>query len=182
MKTTFVTGNQDKVDFLKKYLELDIDCEKVELDELQSLDLHKIVDHKVRQAYEAINKPVLVEDVGLSFSSMGNLPGTLVKWFLQEVGNEGLCRLAGLSEDRSATASITYGYFDGKTVKLFDGEVKGSIADRPRGTGFGWDPIFIPDGSDKTNAEMSESEIQQFGLRVTTVFPQLKEFFKHFSG
>jgi non-canonical purine NTP pyrophosphatase (RdgB/HAM1 family) len=182
MKVTLITSNQDKVDFLKKYLGMDIEYEKVELDELQSLDLHEIVGHKVRQAYEAVKKPVLVEDVGLTFTSMGRLPGTLIKWFLQEVGNEGLCRLADMDEDRSAAVSVTYGYFDGKQVRFFDGKVNGSIADSPRGKDFGWNPIFIPEGSKKTYAEMNEQETKEFSLRTTTVFPQLKVFLTSISA
>ena len=182
MNVVFITGNQDKAEFFKKYLGLEIEHKKIELDEIQSLDLHEIVDHKVRQAYSIVNKPVLVEDVGLQINSWGKLPGPLVKWFLQEVGGEGLCRLADINEDRSATASITYGYFDGHEVKFFDGELAGSIAASPRGENFGWNPIFIPEGSDKTYAEMDDAETQQFSLRTTTVFPQLKVFLTSISA
>lgn len=53
---TFVTGNQKKAEHLMKYLGLEVLHEKVDLDELQSLDLREIVEHKVRQAYEKIKK------------------------------------------------------------------------------------------------------------------------------
>ena len=48
--------------------------EKIDLDEIQSLDLREIVEHKVRQAYEKIKKPVLVEDTSLRFEALGKLP------------------------------------------------------------------------------------------------------------
>jgi inosine/xanthosine triphosphate pyrophosphatase family protein len=55
---TFITGNQNKADYLAKYLDHPVSHQKVELDEIQSLDLQTIVEHKVRQAYEVVKKPV----------------------------------------------------------------------------------------------------------------------------
>ena len=60
---TFITGNQKKADYLAQYLRLNIEHVKLDLDEIQSLDLREIVEHKVKQAYEKIKKPVIVEDV-----------------------------------------------------------------------------------------------------------------------
>lgn len=67
---TFITGNQKKADSLIKFLGLPILHQKIELEELQSLDLKVIVEHKVKQAYEKIGKPVLVEDVSLEFTAL----------------------------------------------------------------------------------------------------------------
>ena len=47
---------------------------KLDLDEIQSLDLREIVEHKVRQAYEKCGKPVLVENASLEFTALGRLP------------------------------------------------------------------------------------------------------------
>jgi inosine/xanthosine triphosphate pyrophosphatase family protein len=44
--------------------------EKIELDEIQSLDLGEVVEHKVRQAYEIAKKPILVEDTALEFLAL----------------------------------------------------------------------------------------------------------------
>ncbi len=48
---TFVTGNQNKVDYLSKYFGAPIKHIKIDLDEIQSLDLRKVAEHKARQAY-----------------------------------------------------------------------------------------------------------------------------------
>ena len=66
---TFITGNQDKADYLAKYLGLPVKHIKLDLDEIQSLDLSSIVEHKVRQAYDKIKTPVIVEDVSLEFTA-----------------------------------------------------------------------------------------------------------------
>ncbi len=76
-KVTFITGNQAKADYLESFLGFPIDHVKVDLDELQSLDLEKIVEHKVKQAYAEIGKPVVVEDVSLEFEALGKLPDSM---------------------------------------------------------------------------------------------------------
>lgn len=72
---TFITGNQYKADYLAKYLGLPVKHVKLDLDEIQSLDLKEIVEHKVRQAFDKLNMPVIVEDVSLEFEALGSLPG-----------------------------------------------------------------------------------------------------------
>lgn len=154
-KLTFITGNQNKADHLAHHLSTEIAHHKVDLDEIQSVDLHAIVEHKVRQAYDIIKSPVLVEDVSLEFSALGALPGPFIKFFVNESGLEACCRMLDGFDDRSATGRCTFGYFDGGQVHFFDGELAGQIAMSPRGeNGFGWDKIFIPEGSDVTRAEL----------------------------
>jgi non-canonical purine NTP pyrophosphatase (RdgB/HAM1 family) len=176
-KVIFITGNQGKADFLAKFLDYPVDHLKLELDEPQSLDYRKITEHKVREAYKKVQKPVLVEDMGLSYDALGRLPGTLTKWFYSELGLEGMCRLLDGYKTRQATGEICFGYFDGKNVKLFEGKIRGVIADKPRGNGgFGWNPIFIPEGTNKTLAEMDDEETKKFSLRTTTVYPEIRKF------
>ncbi|HSX17571.1 MAG TPA: non-canonical purine NTP pyrophosphatase [Patescibacteria group bacterium] len=165
----FITGNQGKADQLAKWLGLPIEHRKLDLDEIQSLDLREVVEHKVRQAYALAQQPVLVEDVSVTFTAMGRLPGTLIKWFLEELGNDGLCRLAGRLEHPGAVASICYAYFDGQEVRFFEHHVPGTIAPEPRGDAFGWNPSFIPDGATKTYAEMSDTEVRPFSMRAQAI-------------
>lgn len=182
-EVTFITGNQSKANFLAKFLNHPVAHEKVDLDEIQSLDLREITEHKVRQAYAALSKPVLVEDTALDFVVLGRLPGTFIKWFLEEAGNEHMCKMLNAYNDRTAIARVCFAYYDGKQLEFFVGELKGKISEAPRGKrGFGWDAIFIPDGSTKTYAEMSDEEVNQFSLRTTTVFPRIKTFLKQTQG
>ena len=86
-RLVFITGNQAKADYLAKWLGYPVEHQKVDLDELQSLDPHAVIEHKAKEAYKIVGEPVLVEDVRFSFAAFGGkLPGTLVKWFLEEVG------------------------------------------------------------------------------------------------
>jgi len=175
----FITGNQHKADYLAKWLGQPINHRKLDIDEIQSLDLRTVVEHKARQAYAAAGEPVLVEDVALTFTAMGQLPGTFVKWFLEEIGVDGLVRIADGLPHRGAEAAIMYAYFDGQELHVFEGRVTGQVPPRPRGEnsfGKGWNAIFIPDGTDKTYAEMTEEECWPFNHRAQAI-AKLQAFF-----
>ena len=78
---------------MAKLLDLPLEHQKIDLDEIQSVSLEEVVEHKVRQAYEIAKRPVLVEDVALSFEALGGLPGPFVKFFVEAPnGLENLCR------------------------------------------------------------------------------------------
>ncbi|HSX16444.1 MAG TPA: non-canonical purine NTP pyrophosphatase [Candidatus Saccharimonadales bacterium] len=174
---TFITGNQNKADFLAKHLGMPVAHHKLDLDEIQSLDLHEVVEHKVRQAYGILKTPVLVEDASLSFAAMGRLPGTFIKWFIEEIGYDGLLKLASSLPDQTAHGNVCYGYYDGKELRLFDGEMHGRIAKEVQNgpLGFGFDPIFINDGYDKTRALMTEDEYDATSYRMDGI-KKLREF------
>ena len=166
MTITFITGNKSKAEQLGLHLNYPVTHKKLDLTEIQSLDLEKIIERKAKEAYKQINTPVLVEDTSLIFRPLGRLPGPLIKWFLAELDNEGLCRILDGYEDRSALAKVCFGLYDGKELKMFRGEMKGTIAKSPRGgRGFGWDPIFIPEGHTKTWGEMDDEEQKQTSMR-----------------
>ncbi len=175
MKVTFITGNQNKADYLAKYLGYKVEHKKLDLDEIQSLDLKKIVEHKVRQAYKFTQSPVIVEDVALEFTAFGRLPGPYIKWFLEEMGFEAVCSLLD-EKDRSAIARCVFGYYDGVELKLFEGSLRGSIAQKPsKDKGFGWDCMFIPEGYNVTRSELNEVEDRKTYLQIKPI-EQLRLF------
>jgi len=153
---TFITGNAEKVAQLSRHFSLPISHQKLDVPEIQSSDVKEVASHKATKAYEMLGSPVLVEDTSLVFNAFGKLPGPFVKWFLESVGNEGMTRMLDAFEDRSAIAEVCFAVCDESGVQLFDGKIEGSIADRPKGdTGFGWDPIFIPNGYSETWGQMT---------------------------
>lgn len=165
-RLTFITSNRAKAQQLGLHLGVELEHQAIELTEIQSLDLEEVVAHKAREAFEAVKRPVLVEDMAMVFNAFGRLPGPLVKWFFQEIGAEGLCRLLDGQKDRTGKAMVVFGYYDGNTLKTYSGEVNGIIADAPRGkSGFPSDTIFIPDGHDKTWSEMSAEEQADTSIR-----------------
>lgn len=172
---TFITGNSKKAEYLEKYLGFPISHQKVGLDEIQSMDLHKIVEHKVKQAYQIIGQPVLVEDVALEFTALGKLPGPFIRFFVDEVPFETTCSMID-GKTREAFARCVYGYYDGETLKLIEGCLRGNIAKKPEGEGgYGWDKIFIPDGYNVTRASLNEEDDQKTYLQYKPL-EKVKEF------
>ena len=171
---TFITGNQSKADYLSKYLDHSVDHIKLDLDEIQSTDLNEIVEHKVRQAYGIIKKPVIVEDVALEFAALSGLPGPFIKFFVEKIPFEIICSMIGNGLTRKATARCVFGYFDGNDLELFEGSLDGEITKTPTGNnGFGWDKIFIPQGYSVTRALLDEQDYQKTYLKFKP-FDKLK--------
>lgn len=174
----FVTGNMDKAHWVEKFLGFKLEHHKLDLDEIQDIDPANVLEHKAKEAYRILQKPVLVEDTSLVIHALGRLPGPFIKFFLQELGNDGLCRLLDKTGDRSATATITFGFFDGTKFMPFKAEMRGAIATEPRGDfGHGWDAIFIRAGEQKTNGEMNEEEYSATSARREAVL-KLAAFLK----
>ena len=78
--------------------------------------------------------------------------------------------------EKSEYAETVIGYHDGKKVHFFKGRINGAIANKPKGKGFGWDPIFIPNNDKKTFAQMSSEDKNQISMRAKA----FKKFAKHF--
>lgn len=183
-KTVFVTGNPKKAEYFSKLIGIEFDQHAMELDEIQSLGLKKISEHKARQAYQVLERPVVVEDIGLKFTALGDLPGPFIKFFVEaESGLEKLCRMLDGFDDRTATATVEYCYFDGNVCTFFSGEQRGSITMNPVGEGgYGFDPIWCVDGyGGRTRAQLTEAEDHETYLEIRPL-DQLRAFFEEKHG
>jgi XTP/dITP diphosphohydrolase len=159
VEALFVTGNHNKAREAAEILGIELRSIALDLPELQDLDVAQVATVKAAAAREALgapDSPILVEDSGLVVEAWNGLPGAFTKWFLASVGNEGILRMLSGEENRSARAAcaVAIAFGDGST-RVFLGEVGGMIAPEPRGSGgFGWDPIFVPEGYAETYAEL----------------------------
>ena len=177
MPLLIVSGNAHKVAQIGHVLEQQVKQIDIDLPEVQAMDVREIIEAKARAAFQQTGQPVIVEDAGLSFHAWNGLPGALIRWFLESVGNDGLCKMLSSFDDRRAIAQSCIGYFDGEEFVSFSGQVDGEIALSPRGQfGFGWDAIFQPDGSSKTFGEMdSAAGDETFNMRLIAA-RQLKHY------
>lgn len=180
MNLYFITANKNKFVEVKTILgeveQLDID-----LPEIQEIDPKKIIKAKLNTALKHKKGGFIVEDTGLYFDGLNGLPGPLIKWFLKTIGNQGLYDLLAHLGNRSAIAKTVIGYAESlHKIYFFEGEVRGKIV-APRGRSnfgvFGWDPIFQPDGHNKTFAEMSREEKNAISHRRLAL-NKLKKFLK----
>lgn len=175
MSLYFITGNRNKFDEVKAILgeveQLDFD-----LSEIQDIDARNIVRAKLLEALNHKDGECIVEDTSLHFDCLKGLPGPLIKWFLKTIGNEGLAELAKKLGDNRAEAKTIIGYAKNRDeIEFFEGTIPGRIVAPAGVSAFGWDPIFLPDGYDKTFAEMTTEEKNCVSMRKIAV-EKLKNF------
>jgi XTP/dITP diphosphohydrolase len=129
------------------------------VDEIQSHDIEVLVRDKCIKAFRMIGRPLFVEHTGLSIAAMNGFPGGLTKIFWDTVGPERVTALFGQGGRAGATARTQIGYCDGGRVHQFAGEIAGRIAPEPRGGDVcEWDCVFIPEGEERTFAEIGEAK------------------------
>ena len=153
---TVVTTNKDKLAEINKILGTNHKVSKIEIPEIQSLNLDEVITEKAKAAYKIFKKPVLVEDVSLEIKALKGLPGTFVKFFIATLGTEGTVALVkNKKTDTKVTASAAI--YDGKKLLIFKGTVYGTLSPKNRGShGFGFDKVFVPKGYSKTYAQMPD--------------------------
>lgn len=118
--------------------------------EIQSDSIKKIALHKVIDAFNQYKKPVIVEDDGLFIDSLGGFPGPFSSYVFRTIGNNGILHL--VKTKRNANFQSVLAYCDKKQKVLFYAKVKGKISKKIQGKGWGYDPIFIPQGQKMTYA------------------------------
>jgi len=131
---------------------------KHDVQEILDSDLERVVRAKALTAYEHLRQPCVVEHGGLFFKSFPEpyrIPGTMGKVIWSAIGDR-MCGLLRANDSRAAIARAILGYCDGRRIHLFRGETEGEVAERARGdyNNSNWDPIFVPQGSAETYAEM----------------------------
>ncbi|MEO2241314.1 MAG: XTP/dITP diphosphatase [Euryarchaeota archaeon] len=186
MRILVATGNRAKFREMRDVLrEHGIEAERVDVDypELQSDSPEEIAAYGARYCAESLGKPVIVEDSGLFVDALNGFPGPYSAYVYETIGNEGILRLLEGEEDRSARFISVIGYCEpGGEPVTFTGEVRGRIAEEPRGEeGFGYDPIFIPEGREKTFAELGVEEKCKMSHRARAL-EKFARWFKRHAG
>ena len=149
-----VTSSRDKLAEINEILGTNHKVSKLDIWEIQSLDLDEVIENKAKSAYQKIKKPVLVEDVSFEIKALGGLPGTFIKFFLKTLGTEGTVALVN-SKYTTTKVTTAAAIYDGENLKVFKGTIYGTLSPKNRGEyGFGFDKVFIPKGYKQTLAQM----------------------------
>jgi non-canonical purine NTP pyrophosphatase (RdgB/HAM1 family) len=164
---TLVTGNQNKLRELKEIApaELEFSSKDIDLPEIQSLDIHKIAEDKVKRAYALLSTPVIVEDVSLGFDDLGGLPGPFYKFFREKLGDEVLLKLSTLAKNNKVTIQCIAAYYDGKNLLYGQGTINGEVVEHRGKNGFGFDPFIVPNGYKITMAQMQPEQKHKISHR-----------------
>jgi len=173
---TFVTGNQNKLREVQEILnetndKFPLRSELIDLPELQG-EPEKVSVEKCKIAAQRIKGPVIIEDTCLCFNAFKNLPGPYIKWFLDNIGPDGLYKLLTSFTDKSGYALCTFSFALNEEFEpvTFVGRLDGTIVEpRSKGKGFGWDPIFQPEGYDLTFGEMENDVKNKISHRRRSV-------------
>ncbi|HKR24979.1 MAG TPA: non-canonical purine NTP pyrophosphatase [Allosphingosinicella sp.] len=159
MKIILCTGNRGKLLEVSRILDMPLDSASPDLDEIQGLDALLVCRRKAAEAFALLGRPVLVDDTALHLAALGGFPGALVTWAIESGGPELLHRMLPPGASPAASAVTVIGYADEAGVETFAGALAGHVVAAPRGAeGFGFDPVFVPEGEERTLAEMSAAE------------------------
>ena len=187
-KIVFATNNSHKLDELRKLTEgkieilslNDIDCHDDIPETADTLEGNAVI--KARWVKDRYGYDCFADDTGLEVSSLGGEPGVFSARYAGE-NHDSQANMKLLlenlkdKEDRQARFRTVIALIEGEAEHLFEGIVEGEIIKEPKGnSGFGYDPIFVPAGYDKTFAEMSADKKNSISHRGRAV-AKLIEYF-----
>ena len=170
MRLVFATNNKHKQEEMSAIL-----GDKVELLSLADIDCHDDIPEtadtlegnaliKARHIYNKYGLPCFADDTGLEVDALDGAPGVYSARYAGENNDSEanmrklLHNLTGKSERSAQFRTVIALIIEGEEF-LFDGIVRGSIAEERKGTaGFGYDPIFVPDGYEESFAQMASEQ------------------------
>ena len=180
------TNNRHKVD---EYRQLLAD-QKIELRSLADYPAYPGVEEngksfaenasiKALSACKYCDVPAFADDSGLEVAALDDRPGIHSSRYAPtdpERIAKLLGELKGVADRHARFVCVIAIAVNGEVIETFEGEVKGRIIDEPRGSnGFGYDPVFVPDGTDKTFAELTQEEKNRISHRANA-FRKAVEF------
>ncbi len=180
-KLLFATGNPNKLQELKQVLGKEFDILG-----LRDLEIYEEIPEtgktlddnariKAEYLYNKLQQTCLAEDTGLEVEALGGAPGVLSARYAgpdcdasQNIRK--ILKNLNKTEHRAARFRTVIALIERGKVHYFEGICKGVIATELRGnSGFGYDPIFIPEGYHKSFAEMSSGEKNKISHRRKAV-------------
>lgn len=191
MKICFASNNAHKLQEIKQLLGppfeiislAELGCADEIPEDQDTLDGNAL--QKATYLWDRYHMMCFADDTGLEVDALDNEPGVYSARYAGPARDEQanlqkvLTGLAG-KENRSARFRTSIALIlEGGEQHLFNGIVEGHILEAPRGThGFGYDPIFVPEGQELTFAEMPATEKNKVSHRARAVL-QLVSFLQH---
>jgi len=180
-KIVFATNNAHKLSEVKSILSPDFEI--ISLKELNCFDdIPETADTldgnallKAEYIHSRFNIDCFADDTGLEIRALGGEPGVFSARYAGENHDatknmEKVLRLLGDSADRKAQFRTIIALIQNGETHFFEGKIEGRILKEPRGNeGFGYDPIFVPDGYDRSFAELGVEEKNKISHRAMAV-------------
>ena len=178
MRLIFASNNQHKIEELKAFAGKEIEIVSlkdagIDIDIPEPHDtLEENASEKSWTIFNLTGNDCFSEDTGLEIEALNGEPGVKSARYAGEARSfkdnieKVLNKLANETNRNARFRAVISLIIEGKETQ-FEGICKGKIIDIPQGTeGFGYDPIFIPDGSNRSFAEMSIEEKNHFNHRT----------------
>ena len=175
----FATGNSHKLQEVQGLFKegFALSCLKdVNITEEIPETADNLVDNALQKAWYVYNKcgiPCFADDTGLEVEALNGAPGVYSARYAGEQKDSKLNMLLLLKnmtgkENRNARFRTIIAYIDENAQEhIFEGEIRGKIIENMAGeNGFGYDPIFVPEGYDKTFAQLSSETKNKISHRA----------------
>jgi XTP/dITP diphosphohydrolase len=178
-KLVFATNNAHKLDEIRAIL-----GDKVEVLSLKDIhceaDIPETADTlegnaalKAEYIYKNFGLDCFADDTGLEVEALGGAPGVYSARYAGGEGHDSEANMKKLlaeldgETNRKAQFRTVICLIEGGAEHLFEGIVKGEIIEKKRGcSGFGYDPVFVPEGYTETFAEMGSEEKNKISHRA----------------
>ena len=172
MRIYFITSNKGKYEEVQKILTGDsVVQKKIDYPEIQAGGLDEVVRFGMDTLCNEVREQFMIEDSGLFVDALEGFPGVYSAYVYHCLGNQGILKLMEKQSNRRAVFRSVIGYCDKKNeIRVFRGICKGNISRVAKGQeGFGFDPIFIPEGSTLTFAQMDKKTKNKYSHRGKSV-------------
>lgn len=185
MKTIiFVTGNSYKFQIAQKVLEsrgLRVIQKKLATPEIQSTDVVEIASFSAKWAAGKLGKPVVLTDAGYYIEALNGFPGPFIKYINIWLTPQDLLKLMQGKKNRRVVVKTCLAYCEpGKEPITFLNKIAGTLSTKAIKTDKeGSTPIneiFIPQGYDKVETQISKEEMIKFWARAETYWEKLADY------
>ncbi len=176
----FVSHNRHKFEEIRAMFKengMDLEWMNLEYEEIQGDTTEQISRRSCETLAPMVEGDYFLEDTGLYINALNGFPGPYSSYVVEKIGLEGILRLLQ-NKDRSAYFLTVVSLRMNGEIEQFRGVSSGTIAFESKGEyGFGYDPVFIPEESDRTLSEMTVAEKNLVSHRARAV-NQLIEFLR----
>jgi XTP/dITP diphosphohydrolase len=188
MKVVFASNNKHKLDEVRAIIGDSIELLSLSdihfTDELPETSgtIKGNAEQKAQTLFNSTGLPCFADDTGLEVFALNGEPGVDSAHYAgpQRDSKDNMKKLLSAMDNkinREARFLTVIAFVDKNGVKIFEGEVRGYISLEPKGLdGFGYDPVFMPEGYSKSFAELDSSIKNSISHRARAV-EQMKNYF-----
>lgn len=180
-KLVFATNNAHKLSEVKAILEpeftiislSDLNCNDEIPETAETLEGNALI--KARYIHDKFGLDCFADDTGLEIEALNGEPGVYSARYAGDANcaHENMCKVLeklGDNTNRKACFRTVIALIQGNETYYFEGKIDGNIATQPRGdSGFGYDPIFVPENYFVSFAQLSAEEKNQISHRALAI-------------